>query len=698
MLTKTRLDLEPMDRLRRLLPPSYLETFELLVGSVPMPWDQASCASVMTTLANCLLAYTKELEHLRSDFRGWMLDIEFIAEITTQHELEIQGRPPAGQLASRVSEFPAWALLMELRTEQVPLRVALGAEVALALLDRRQLHECYCIQLRRDCARYGRPQPGEVRQVEDLAELGFGKGWLARFNKIDRQVRRRVEIPDPDGPSRPYHANPRHALDLLARIRWRFEYVDPKHRQAAVDDSHLPLAQYCRASHQIRNDVVAGQTQAIVQALCLVTRLPPNLATSLPLVSANHPCRHLGVDVAHGTLVLDLRSVFPNRRKPSEHINGLFHKSSDLLAVPMPHFLAVELRRLALSQPNARLLGDLLNWVHADLRTSLVREEKCKLRSSLARSAKSTGTTAIATGVDRLVAACLNWDFSLVGSARLYYARLTGRDIHTGASTLYAAIGWGQPAISEAALEAVGSQCTLTHDGLQTVLQSLAQATTEAAPARRATLTRLLTHHARYTAYTVTLASFCLGLRQVRAYRLLTADLLNGNMIVVHDKQGGNPLMAQPAVINRLVREQIQLYISHCKALVPRLEKTGSQEGLNLSQALIKALNGEGYLFLVQRPDGAVRPAGAGNVWDQLPKEIRVPANVGRHFWQNTLREHGLQSRDIDRFMRHRVVGLESGTSSQLASPMRSFERIERVQLQVLSNLGIRALPGLRRV
>ena len=208
-----------------------------------------------------------------------------------------------------------------------------------------------------------------------------------------------------------------------------------------------------------------------------------------------------------------------------------------------------------------------------------------------------------------------------------------------------------------------------------------------------------MTHHMHYTRHCVALIAFSLGLREVYAYRLQSHELLAGQaQITIHDKQGGDRLMAQPAPLNALVREQIRQYAGHCQALVNRLGKLNTAEAASFAAAIGLALRGQGALFLVRQARGGVRPAGAASTWGKLPTEFQVPGNVGRHFWQNVLRTQGLGSRDIDRFMRHRVVGLESNTSSQTASPRQSFERIDHVQCQVLHALGVSVVSGLRKV
>ena len=699
MLMKVQPQLEPLARLRAAVPAACQSTLSLLVGTVTLPVDQPGCATAAIMLANCLLAYSKQISFVRSEFAALLNDASSIVNVVADQLETIQGTPPRGQMESRTSSYPAWSLLLALTEEQQPLRVALGVEIALALLDQGQLSTRFCTQLRRDAKKYGRPTMGQERDVEDLKELGFGRGWLSRYQTIDRQVRRRVELPDPNGPTRPDDANPHNRFDLLARLKWRFDYPNPKHRQGGLDDSHLTPAQFYRVASAVRLQVERHDPAGLVAGLSMLTGFTPELSTSLPLIRATRPLDILGLDVARGCLVLDLRLLFPNRRRPSPQTAELFHKSEDLLVVPLPIFLADELRHRLAAAPGSLLLGDLTDWVKMDSRASLLVDEQCKLVSSLARASKSTAAIAIATGSDRLVAASLTWDFSMTGSARMYYGRLSGKDIYDGCSSLYSAMSWGEPAVPETQSAAVGSHCQLTNEGARQLLVQMALLSRESWPGRRANFDALMTHHMHYTRYCVALISFSLGLREVYAYRLQSHELLARQaQITIHDKQGGDRLMAQPVRLNALVREQITHYAAHCQALFERLGKLNTAEAASFAVAIGLALRGQGALFLVRQIRGGVRPAGAANIWGKLPTDFRVPANVGRHFWQNVLRAQGLGSRDIDRFMRHRVVGLESNTSSQTASPWQSFERIDHVQCQVLHALGVSVVSGLRKV
>ena len=697
MLMKVKELVEPLQRLRAVVPDKCQDALEAAIGVLDMPIDQPELASALGTAVNCFLQYAKEIPHVRPHFSSLISDLEEIYQHILENRVGIQGLPPRGQLEGRYADFPVYALTLTLAEEQHPLHIAMGAEFALALLDQRQFSSEYATKLRRDAKKYGRPESEEERKIDDLADQNFGRPWLPKFKKIDQQVRRRVEMPDPNGPARPDHANPRHQLDLLARLKWRFEYADPKHRQGVLDDSHLSDYLYFKVVEKIKQKVEDGDPAALVEAVCVLFRLPPDLILSLPVKEP--ACRYwvLWLDIPRGVISLNFDSLFPNRKRPALDTAHLFQASEDTNEVPLPDFIVQQLQRLYLEVPQCRLLGDLVNWVRVDTTKSLVEDAECKLTPSLARASKTTGSIAITSGLDRINASCQTLDFSLSGSARAYYARLTGADIYEGSAKLYAEMNWGAPFIQKELLKAVGSHCVLTEAGAQLVFEQLKRSVTDSQPQRRSTLSTLVAHHNHYTRYCAAITSFCLGLREVKAYRLITEELVNGqSQIKSHDKQGGNVLMAQPVLLNSIVREQIQQYLAHCRALHARLSKYSDKEALILLSALTDILNSRGNLFIFATRK-SVCPAGSNNTWNERPEELRVPGNVGRHFWQNMLRYALLGSRDIDRFMRHRVVGLENNTTSQAASPKASFDRIEKVQLKVLNRLGIEALSGLRK-
>ena len=686
--------LEPLVRLRAAVPVCFHPTLNLLLGTVTQPADQPDCVTAVITLINCLLLYCKQIPAIRTDFEKLLEDARGILTSINEQARSIQGNQPAGQMVKRVSEYPGWSLLLLMPDEALPLRQALGVEIAIALLDRIQINKNYCTALRKDLNKYGRPQGEIERQPSDLAKLKFARAWIFRYERVDKEVRARIGQPDPDESP---NSGPKSVHDLIASLRARHQFPNPKHRQGTQDDSHLTTEQYARVALAIRSQVDSGQSEGVVAALVLLNRLTPELTLLVPLITRQAVLHGFGLDVEHGSIVLDLRAIFPNRRIPTTDTAALFEKSGDELTIPLPMFLAAELQRRLEQFRDAVVLGDLVNWIEISNTESVLDGEHCKLHSSLARTGKTTAAIAISKGVNRLVAACLTFDFSLIGAARMYYARLEGREIYEGACMLYSNMGWGEPALNAATIPSAGSLCTLTNAGTSQIFSYLASQCSENRPGRRAGLQTLITHHQHYIRYVAALVSFSLGLRSITNYKLFSADLVSGqNQLVINDKHGGDHLMAQPVRINSLVLEQIHQFIVHSRALIKRLGQFDTVMSQKLQENFEEALL-TGLLFQFISSSGGLQPAGSDNVWGVLPKNLKVPSNVSRHFWQNALRHEGLGSRDIDRFMRHRVLGLENNSSSQVSSPRRSLDRINIAQVTVLTRLGIDVIIGLRK-
>jgi hypothetical protein len=229
------------------------------------------------------------------------------------------------------------------------------------------------------------------------------------------------------------------------------------------------------------------------------------------------------------------------------------------------------------------------------------------------------------------------------------------------------------------------------------MFEKLREACESMRPGPRAQIDALLRFHNLYTRYVARVLSFCLGMRAAVVYRLRGEDLREGqDTVVLHDKLGGDPLMAQPVVLSPSLLELVRQYLAHCQALIQRLGNELDRRSIQLREKLKAALSERGLLFFLADRPRTVRPAGARNIWASAPGSW-LPGNCGRHFWQNALRDAGLNSADIDRFMRHRVLGLENNSSSQLHSPLQGFARIAAAQERMLPRLGIRVVSGLRR-
>ncbi len=690
---------EPLNRLRAAVPVAVHKTLEQLLGLIIPPTDQSSCATVVSNMTSCLIEYGKSICHVRDEFSMLMLDAATIQTAMVEGAVGIQGQPPGLCMYKRVNQFEAWTLLSETPLTGGPIRMAVGAEIAQCLLCQRTAHEPHFRQLRKAMEQYGRRPQNEVPLVDDLVDLNFGKDWFPKYVRNDSIVRQSVELPDPDGPPRSRGVVAKRPAELMMALRNRSLHIDVKHRQASMDDSHLTPDQFLNAARAIRRRAEEQVDDGAVQALCVLTGWTPKQACSLPLLQSIEETDSVALDVGKGLICVNLSHLLPGRRMPGAMTSHLFHQSSDWLKIPIPDFLAGEIQRRSQINPDAILFGDLVHWTPTNHRESVIDGDPAKLKSSLSRTARTTGAYAIHVGLSRLVAANLGLDYSLIASSRMYYARVTSEEIVAGASELYERMDWGGSSAGKASTTAFGSHYVLTMQGAQSLFNELATSCRNPWPGRRGSAKTLLAHHKEFTIYVVALLSFCLGLREARDYQIQVVDVSRGQChLRIHDKHGGDRMMAQISRLNKLVVEQVRLYLAHCNVLMRRLSGSSDPAGLKMLGALSAHAREVGPLFLIPRQSGRPEPAGSANTWLTLPLQLRVPGNAGRHFWQNVFRERGLSSGDIDRFMRHRVVGLENNSTASLAQGAASFERIDVIQVAVLNEMGVQPVGGLAGV
>lgn len=698
MLMKTDMArLEPMQRIVLLTPDELNPFVNQLLGAIgAVPTDQPHCATVMQVTATALVEYSATLGPVRPEFARLVDAARNLCCLLTEHREKIEGKPPAAQLDGRVGEYPLWGLAMSLTNDHHSLLVALGAELALSLLHQKAASPSYCTHLRRDIQIFGRlPSVDEAPSPEHLAALGCGKRWLSRYRRIDRTVKDIVCVaPPPDGQDG--EGRPITTEELLRRISHRFRYPDINRRKGADHDAQLTSEQFTRVACELRARTERGDPQALVYIACLLTGLSSTDVLSLPLVGTTQALDGLGLQVSSGSLLLDLNALFPGGYNPPAEVAALFEASDCVLAAPCPAFFSSEVARLLQLHPKAQSFGDLVKWVVVDHRVPIIAGETSKLWSSLSRTIKSMAPAALAAGLDRLTTALLTWDFAVIGSARTYYARLRGDELSLGARKLHDRLGWGAPRHASSAA-AFGSRTVLTSTAVSQLFGHFELACHESWPGRSCGLERLLQHHHGYCVYTAAIISFCLALREAKNYALRANELCHGQVqVVVSDKTGEDYRRPLPVPVNAVVREQIQQWRAHCRAMAVRLSNHDESCATKLALALSQIANRAPIRLLVSTRGAELVYLGSADVWGAMPASLRVPGNVGRHFWQNALRTQGHCTRDIDRFMRHSVIGLEYNTTDQQSIGMEAFERIADTQERVLTELGVRAISGLR--
>lgn len=675
----------PKNRISSALPEACQDTFDLLIGTCPLPRDQPNLARSLANLAYSLVCYANYLGPLKELASEWVEHARQIhQEIVTGNVLEHHWEPH-DTLKGRQTAYPQLALLHAIQVGQKTLMIALGAEVMTALLKSRTLNRSYCNQLRLDALKVSVFDPVNSEQHRDLKALGFQTKWLAGFKRRDTEARKWIEL----------HAKEpivkTGVEQLLSCLSNALEYPKAKRKQGLIDDSCVTGEQYCEVARNLQLGVSNGDDEALMQSMCLLTPFTPELLSKLPLINEGCEVPSMALSVSDGLLVLNISVLLPGRAQASSE-----HCSNNWLKVPLPSFIKDAISQRIARFPHVQTLGELLQCKDVRTNDKLLEGETCKLNATLARVRKSTALICLELNTDRVVAAYQCMDFSIVAKATLYYARITGAEIYSGCKRLYEYLGWGMPCAPAEQLQDVGSCVTPTKQCVSEIFEYLAKAVKDSSPASRSGIERLLTHFNHYTRYCVVLASFCLGLREVRVYDLKAIDLVYGQReLVVHDKNRKDARFAQPVFVNELLHQQIQKYLVHMRSLLMRLDQMPGAVSERFAQNLRSILQGQGMLFQHFDLSGKADDVGSLWAWKEVQAKFHVPANVGRHFWQNELRNAGLSYSDINRFMRHITLGVETYTNAHVDAPSGYMQRVEAVQLQLLQQMGLVTITGL---
>lgn len=684
-------EVDPLSRARALASSGGCQLIDQLLTTLHLPADQPLVASGLLCMAECIVEYATTLPACKAEFSAIVEEANGLAVLLREHAHQIQGiAPPRAQLHRRAGTYPAWALFTSLHPSQQPLRMAAGGATVLSLLTKSTLSGAYCTSLRRDQRILGIPADSQP-QADDLAAQRFGAAWMPRYKKIDAEVRRRVLLAPPPGGREDRSAGE----TLIGLLRHKFEYLNLDQRRGVACDAHLTPEQMRRATARLKVEVEAGNSESTLVAMALIPGLTCRATATIPIIHQLDELCGVGLDLRHGWLAVDLCRLFPNRQ-PSPHPGANeFEPSGDVLQLPLPAFLLRALRARLAENPEAASVGDLLNCSVMTGRDRLIEEEVAVFAASVARLRRTMPLVALNVTHNRLVAAAVTLDFSLIGSARMYYARLSGSEIIEACTSLFSEIGWNLMT-NQTAPPDVGSRVVPTHGYLTQQFTAQAERCRENWPGRRGSLNALLSHHVHFSRYTAGLLAFCVGARETTVYDIKANQLgFDQRALVLHDKARNDPSRAMMVPLNTICMEQIRQWFAHCEALAARLRNFSDSEAVRMRLALEQVCaRAAVHAIPMPRPNRA--PSGIGSS-DVFGPAFKMPGNVGRHFWQNALRRHGLSSFDVDRFMRHQVVGLETMCTSATEPPGHGLDRIRKAQDSVLTEIGIEPISGLRR-
>ena len=680
------------------LPASAHKTLRILQGSIGVPPETPRYSQAIGSLANALLTYAAILGPCKPEIQE--LKVHCAAIVARASELHNDDSTPLCHMHR--AGFPGWTLALSIKPHHDQLQIALGAEVMNVCTQQMKVNEKYAANLLRDLDKLSEIDARDALTVEDSAALGFGKNWFGHFRKIDQQLRRLFVDPDAEieEPASPYSRHPLIEASLLAsHVQPSINARPTAHQGGVLNHRAMPVEQFLRVCNQVRLSAVRGCAVSLVQATRMLTGLSTQKVMRLP-VTVDGITAHIWVcriNLSAGTFELNLDLTHPNMARPTPETAHLFHSSSSVVRSPIPAFLLTALRARAASTPQARVLGDLVDWVQPESAQNLLPIARHRISPTIARALNAVPLFSLHTGqVSRFTTGMMRWDFNLFPVHRIYYQFLPAEQIQAEWGYYLAQIGW--PAASETLdnLHSVGSHVALTTEGAAQVIGHWREKVASAYPGKNGGLDRILDHHNAYATYVAGVVAFCGGMRAAKRYDL-TADRLHSEACYFPLNDKAADRWARPVVVNAHLRRHLDDWIAHLDALIPRLHRL--TQGSNYSSivkrvAQIKCGEGVSLFFTIRQ--GRIHDLGSVDVWDSLPPHLRVPANAGRHFWPKQLAEAGLSSFCLDVFLRHVAQALDTQAMIHGSSLEQHLRSIEAAQDDVLGTLLPQRATGLR--
>jgi len=184
---------------------------------------------------------------------------------------------------------------------------------------------------------------------------------------------------------------------------------------------------------------------ALLTMIAFCTGLSLRLTQSLPITSYRGEDNWLmRLDIGAGVIMTNLDSLFPKAAIPV--VGATCFRAANRVAVkPLPTFLSSHLKTLYAVHPEAEVLAELLPGASTSGRQLTLVAEEAALTPTTKRFLIAAAPLAVTLGVDRLSAALLANDFSVVPASKMYYCRVRREEIWAASIVLFDCLGWGSP-------------------------------------------------------------------------------------------------------------------------------------------------------------------------------------------------------------------------------------------------------------
>ncbi|MBH9553946.1 hypothetical protein [Inhella gelatinilytica] len=596
-------------------------------------------------------------------------------------------------LAGRLRATPAWSLLSRLGLPQPgishPAATVAGMELMLSLHRGKVMAASFCNGVRLALEE----EALNLVSLESLLSTHQDEKpphWIKHARTIYADFFSAFDETSPQ-PLPPRSFEDRARTELACRAA----FATYRRRAGVLDDTCLSRRQIAEAVGYAGTGVFRSPAER--EAALWIIGMSGLFGTStqfIPLATAAPEDWVISYDLAAGVLRRDYSSLVPEAARPRP---GVGTPASYIATTPAPARVAEELKRRALDVPGAYELGDLIPALRQISPRDLVHPDLADLGPSFARWSRTLAPLSLQVGLDTLLAGVICGDLGVTARSKLHYCLIGADELWGSAARLYAVLGWDRPVAQPSGSLPFGAAVVPTASALAQ-LDEAAWRWVEAVrpPKRLGHEALLLEFHNRFVrALSSRLAVWVslrpaaeLSLRAVIQERFdLCVDLL--------EKSSAGRVGALPAVICDGMRAALMSYREHCKALLERLRTFGwSGPVVAWLMAVIKREDVP-LLCTIHGRNNLV-PQGTNDLRKTLPGALQLPADWGRKFMENQLRQAGAQSRDIDRHQRHEVIGQEQDTSIADSCEMEWVLRLKPILDRISRQLFRSPLTGLR--
>lgn len=477
---------------------------------------------------------------------------------------------------------------------------------------------------------------------------------------------------------------------------WKTKHPRRHERPGLVHHRNLTLAALADAFESLRVDLEAEVPLAAGIAAGYFSGLPWGLSQGVPLSRPQGDDWVIWLDVKQGCYHLNLNPVV--RGAASARGNRNYVPATRAFRRFLPAKVTKVLQVLLSKDPTASSLGVLCASVDVSPEQIIGSDDGRVLKSSIARLFNSRPVISRLLEIPAPLAAACMGDFARVPHSRLFYYSAGPKEVAEALGQLEPILNWGTIQVEDqkgAALGAVVVPELSTLVEITTTLSSRVHAST---PPRRYTLDHLYRFHNAVTDYSVFLIGLGVlsrGRKTLKVVGLWQSRVLGVGALL--DKRSRAAAKASPVALCKQVQEQAVLYQLHCKCMLRRLELLGVEGGalVRWLQAVVDGT--ETHPFFRVDAHGRPRPCGTRGMYGDLPDELKVKADSARHFWDSTLASHGVADELVDAQARRLVSWSSHWSQSRPVCIEELRTQVSAVQQRVLSELGIKALGGLRK-